>query len=73
MAGRRWFCEFAVPGTAELLMCGGSVCGKRERSREVLVINQAAGRVGAKSGEFGARGTLSPGKLGRPAFPTQPS
>ena len=74
MAGRRWFCEFAVPGTAELLMCGGSVCGKRERSREVLVINQAAGRVGAKSGELGhaARCRLA-WQLGRPVFPTQPS
>ena len=34
MAGSRWFCEFAVPGAA-VLMCGGLVCGKRERSREL--------------------------------------
>ena len=69
MAGRRWFCEFAVPGTAELLMCGGSVCGKRERSREVLVINQAAGRVGAKSGELGHAARCRLASWVAPLFP----
>ena len=63
MAGRRWFCEFAVPGAAAL-MCGGLVCGKRERSRECAG-DKTRRKVGfgAKSGELGhaAHCRLAPG------------